>query len=63
MLTSRRHLNYNQDNIKFLLHFIIITNLRLYPVADLDQNYWGSQNNILKIYIFNINVTNSIKNK
>jgi len=23
-------------------------------VADLDQNLWGSQNNILKIYIFNI---------
>jgi len=33
------------------------------PVADLDQNYWGRQNNILKIYIVNITVTNSIKNK
>jgi len=30
-------------------------------VADLDQNYWGSQNNILKIYIFNITIINSIK--
>jgi len=30
-------------------------------MADLHQNFWGSQNNIFKIYIFNIFVTNSIK--
>jgi len=30
-------------------------------MADLHQNFLGSQNNILKIYIFNIVVTNSIK--
>jgi len=35
--------------------------LFLSTVADLDQNLWGSQNNILKIYIFNITATNSIK--
>jgi len=33
----------------------------IYSVADLNQNLWGSQNNILKIYIFNITATNSIK--
>jgi len=29
--------------------------------VDLHQNFWGSENNILKIYIFNITMTNSIK--
>jgi len=30
-------------------------------MADFHQNFWGSQNSILKIYIFNITITNSIK--
>jgi len=30
-------------------------------VTDSDHNFVGSQNNIFKIYIFNITITNSIK--
>jgi len=35
--------------------------IRGWSVADLDQKFWGNQNNILKIYIFNIIVTDSMK--
>ena len=46
--------------ILLVLLFELILTLVL-AMADLHQNFWGSQNNILKTYIFNISVANSIK--
>jgi len=50
--------NLDHENNLYLYHSI---KLFLQIMADLDQNFWESQNYILKIYIFNIIVTRSMK--